>query len=130
MQLIHGMTTIEYDTIVAGKYTMKVQNAAKRGIHFNLSLSTFRSLFTRKKCAYTGVPLTLHRDINNNLPKNYATLERIDNKKGYVVGNVVVISHEANSVKAVFENPATGSMDMSAAIRMFATVGKLQKNMK
>jgi hypothetical protein len=130
MQLIHGMTPIEYDTVVAGKYTTKVQNAAKRGIHFNISLSMYRTLFMRKKCAYTGIPLTLRRDDNNNLPKNYATLERIDSKKGYVAGNVVVISHEANSVKAVFENPASGSMDVSAAIRMFANIERLQKGMK
>lgn len=130
MQLIHGMTPIEYDTVIAGKYSMKVQNAAKRGIHFDLPLSVFRGLFTRKKCAYTGVPLTLNRDATNNLPKNYATLERVDCNRGYVVGNVVVISHEANGVKAVFENPATGSMDMNAAIRMFAMVDKLKKNMK
>lgn len=130
MQLIHGMTPVEYDTVIAKKYTMKVQNAAKRGIHFNLSLSAFRGLFTRKKCAYTGVELTISGNEGGNLPKNYATLERIDNNQGYVKGNVIVISHEANGVKSVFENPVAGSMDMAAAIRMFSTVDKLKKSMK
>lgn len=124
--LVNGMDRIEFDAIIAGKYTCKVQNAKKRGIHFNLTLAQFANVYRRKHCAYTGVMLTFDRPDGNNLPRNYATLERVDASKGYTIDNVVVISHEANAIKAVFENPAVGSsMNMDAAIRMFTKIAEL-----
>lgn len=128
-KLIDGMSPLEFDKVIAGKYVMKVANAAKRGIGFNLTLSQYRKLFTRKYCAYTGVYLTMQSVGGEPLPSNYATLERIDNMIGYVPGNVIVISHEANKVKAVFEHPDT-AIDMPTAIRMFSNIDKLQKAQK
>lgn len=127
--LINGMDHIEFDAIIAGKYTLKVQNAKKRGIHFDLSIAQFRNAYRRKHCAYTGAVLTFERgDLpQGQLPRNYATLERVDANKGYTIDNVVVISHEANSIKAVFENPAPGSnMNVDAAIRMFAKIAEMK----
>lgn len=121
------MSPLEFDKIIAGKYSMKVANAAKRGIEFNLTIAQYRKLFIRKKCAYTGVELTMVAD--GPLPGNYATLERIDNNKGYVMGNVVVISHEANSIKSVFERP-DAPINVDVAVKMFAVIGKMKKEQK
>ena len=35
-----------------------------------------------------------HKDKHNS-----PTLERIDNSKGYVIGNILVVSHRANCIK-------------------------------
>lgn len=124
MALIHGMTPIEFDTMVASRYGMKVHNAGVRGKDFQLTLSQFRNLYKRRYCAYTGVALAYKRDENGKTPPNFATLERIDNLKGYVMGNVVVVAHEANQVKSVFESKC-GTIDVRTAVRMFANIGKL-----
>ena len=123
MKLIHGMTPIEFDTMVASRYGMKTHDALTRGKHFDLTIAQFRKLYMRKRCAYTGVELVFKRD-GNGTPANYATLERVDNTKGYVIGNVVVVSHEANQIKSVFESKA-GTIDVRVAVKMFSNIGKI-----
>ena len=50
-----------------------------------------------KSCPFLGVELRLGQGLG---PKPYSpTLDRIDPKKGYVPGNVIVICHRANSIK-------------------------------
>lgn len=123
-KLIHGMTPVEFDTMVASRYGMKTHDAQNRGKDFQLTLAQFRSLYTRKRCAYTGVLLTYKRDENGNMPPNFATLERVDNLKGYVMGNVVIVAHEANKIKSVFESKC-GTIDVRMAVKMFANIGNL-----
>lgn len=126
-QLIHGMPLVEFEILVANKYRGKVDNAKSRGIEFSLTLNDFRNLLLKKRCAYTGVNLTLHRQgspTNSDL-----TIERIDNFKGYVKGNVIAVCSAANSVKGVLEDPNT-FLSVKDAIRMFANIDRLQKNLK
>ena len=92
----------------------KRKNAFERGIEFDLSLISVRNMLRAKRCYYTGIPLT-HRKLDKNgkvLPgqrnkPNHMTIERIDATKGYVKGNVVACSLQANKVKSVFENPSS-----------------------
>lgn len=46
------------------------------------------------------------------------TIDRIDNTKGYVKGNVMAISNRANNLKSIFENPEYGMDFAQAAVIM------------
>lgn len=48
-------------------------------------------------CPYLGIELIF--DVNHHNSPNYFSIDRIDSSKGYVKGNVQVISHLANSMK-------------------------------
>lgn len=124
---IHGMTLVEFELAVANKYRGKVDNAKSRGVEFSLTLNDFRRLLMKKRCAYTGIALTLHKEGH---PKNAdLTIERIDNQRGYVNGNCIAVCAAANSVKGAFEDPNT-FLSVQDAIRMFANLASIQKNAK
>lgn len=88
------------DIVIARKYINKASNAAERGHEFDLSFIQFKRILTKVKCHYSGVPLT---DDNNRWTSR--TLDRIDNSKGYILGNVVVCCHGINQLKSISENP-------------------------
>lgn len=124
---IHGMTLVEFELLVANKYRGKVDNAKNRGIEFSLTLNDFRRLLMKKRCAYTGIALTIHKEGH---PKNAdLTIERIDSTKGYVPGNCISVCSAANSVKGVLEDPNT-FLSVADGIRMFASIANFQKNLK
>jgi len=84
---------------MAKKYVAASQSAKDRGLEFSLSFNTYKRLMRAKRCAYTKLVFSakdkhLHR-----------TLDRINNKFGYVEGNVKAVCSAANSFKAILENP-------------------------
>ena len=124
-QTIHGMTLVEFEVMVAQKYTNKVDSSKKRGIEFSLSFAEFRRLLLKKRCSYTGIEMTIHR--GQNAPANTdLTIERVDNKVGYVRGNVISVCAAANKIKSVFEDPNT-LLNVRDAVRMFSTIDRIQK---
>jgi hypothetical protein len=60
-----------------------------RGVYFDLSFQTLKNVMRAKKCYFTGIPL----DRNNR------TVDRVNNKKGYVKGNVVACQDRFNMRK-------------------------------
>ena len=81
------------------------ENARKRAILKNMEfeLYTFKDLpKTPEKCPYLEIPIKVgsYGGIDSS-----PSLDRIDNKKGYVKGNVQIISRKANQIKnnATFE---------------------------
>ena len=50
-------------------------------------------------CPLLGMELTYVNCKSNRAPDNYATLDRIDPTKGYVKGNVQILSFRANTIK-------------------------------
>ena len=90
------------DLEIAKKYMNKAQNAKSLGHEFSLSFSQFKRLMIRKKCFYTGVLL------NDRCPHgeyDFRTIDRVDNSKGYIPGNVVACTYAANNLKGFLENP-------------------------
>lgn len=80
-------------------YLLRVakSRAKKRGTDFSL---TKEDIYVPTHCPILGIKL----EVNSNLgkggkPSSYS-LDRIDNTKGYIKGNVQVISHQANSMKS------------------------------
>lgn len=70
----------------------------KRNLRRLLSIEYYKSLITTH-CPLLGIPLTYGKYEGNTPPNNYATLDKIDPTKGYVVGNVQIVSFRANTLK-------------------------------
>ena len=73
--------------------------ASKRGIPYNLT-STYIRFITPTHCPVFGFPFAFGG--NKYTRYNSATLDRLDAIKGYIVGNVVVISSKANVIKNAY----------------------------
>jgi hypothetical protein len=74
--------------------------AKKKGIEFNLELS---DVVIPKVCPVLKIPLTAGSSSGG--PRGCSpSLDRIDNTKGYIKGNVQVMSHKANTMKHCADN--------------------------
>ena len=82
------------DFQTAKKFLRLRKSAMDRGLEFNLSLCSVRNLVNAKRCYYTRVTL-------NDVPDhpNQRTIDRIDNSKGYIKGNVVACTKRINLAK-------------------------------
>ena len=107
----------EKDMRIASKLQSKQQNARKRGLDFNMTFQSMKNIMEAKKCFYTGVLLTESQEGHNPTDR---TIERVDDSKGYVIGNVVACSYESNQLKAMFEGRS--SIDLKTAIKMFSKI--------
>lgn len=78
------------------KYLLKYakRRAQLKGLDFNL---TIEDIIIPDVCPVFGTVLELNNHTRQNL--NTPTLDRIDNSKGYVKGNVIVVSWKANRIK-------------------------------
>jgi hypothetical protein len=68
--------------------------AVKNDIEFNIKPS---DIIVPKKCPVLGIPLKMNTMTAGD---NSATVDRINPNKGYIKGNIVVISHRANKIKS------------------------------
>ena len=75
----------------------RAKNRSKiNGLEFNIGLE---DIVVPEFCPVLGVKLDEFKGKSGGRP-NSPALDRIDNSKGYVKGNVMVISHLANQMKA------------------------------
>jgi hypothetical protein len=87
---------------LSGSYINRVKKGAKsRGIEFNITGEYLWSLFIQQKgkCAFSGIPIVLERNLTKNYPKQTASLDRIDSDLGYVKGNVCWVHKIVNMMK-------------------------------
>jgi hypothetical protein len=82
------------DLIIAKKLVSLSISAKARGIEFDLSLQSLRNIHRARKCFYTGTVF-----INKSNHPLSRTIDRVDNSKGYVVGNVVACTKIFNNKK-------------------------------
>lgn len=75
-----------------------------RNIPFKISIKYIHRLFELQKglCALSGITLILESQIRKNRSKNTASLDRIDNSKGYIKGNVHWVHKDINKMKNVY----------------------------
>jgi hypothetical protein len=69
-------------------------NAKERNYDFNL---TIEDINIPERCPYLDV--LIETDLSKNNSDNYYSIDRIDSTKGYVKGNVQIISRLANTMK-------------------------------
>ena len=82
------------DKEVAKKFLQIEQSAETRGFKFNLTLRTIRRLLNTEKCFFTGEILN---SVEND--PNQRTFDRINNRQGYIEGNVVACCRNINMKK-------------------------------
>jgi len=70
--------------------------AKEKGVEFNLTLD---DVLVPTHCPVLGIELKMHKGRSGGNP-NSPALDRIDNNKGYVKDNVMVMSHLANMMKS------------------------------
>ena len=70
------------------------KRAKKKGLSFSL---VYEDIFIPLKCPVLGIPLFSGSAASRD---NSPSLDRIDNNKGYVKGNIIVISYRANRLKS------------------------------
>jgi hypothetical protein len=110
------------DLEYARRYSIKAKNAHEFGHEFTLTFAQFKRLFNRKYCQLSGVKLITS---DSNSPY-YPTLDRLDNLKGYIQGNVVCCAHFVNQFKSVIENP-NNSMTVELATKTLNNINKFMK---
>lgn len=86
--------------------------AKSRGIEFNISLD---DIYIPEWCPIMDFKLEVHK---GRLQKNSPSLDRIDPDKGYVKGNVWVISYLANAIKG----QATPE-ELATFVNYYVTIG-------
>lgn len=72
------------------------QRAKTKGLEFNIDISDIE---LPKVCPLLGIPLSSsYREVGKTIDNSYS-IDRINPNKGYVKGNVWVISYKANRIK-------------------------------
>lgn len=102
----------EYRLWIAAK-----TRAAKRNLAFDLDWRA--DIVIPSHCPVLGIPLLYGKGKPTH---NSPTIDRIDNKKGYVKSNIIVVSYRANTLKR------DGTLDELKKILNFYTALKEQNN--
>lgn len=90
---------------LSGSYIRSLKRGAKiRNLEYNISNEYLWNKFIEqnRKCALSGLDLTFVTSINfSRKAKDYqsASLDRIDNSKGYIAGNIQWVHKKINQIK-------------------------------
>lgn len=72
------------------------KSANKRGLECNITEEYLKSIYT-DICPVLNIPIKLL--VNTKISYDSASIDRLDNSKGYVEGNIVFMSYRANELK-------------------------------
>lgn len=86
------------DWVINTRWRAK-QRAKRSGVDFELSTEYLYSI-TTDQCPVFGTPFLFSN--NKNILPESPSIDRIDPAKGYVRGNVVVLSMKANLIKSAY----------------------------
>jgi hypothetical protein len=89
---------------ISGKYWTEIKEGAKRRqISFELTIEEGWELFLKqnKKCNLSGLEIEFSR-MKHKFPQT-ASLDRIDNSKGYITGNIQWLHKSVNLMKHCFD---------------------------
>ena len=77
-------------------------NARQRGLPFDLTLSLVEGLLSNMTCSATGLPLSFARVKGERYARSpwYPSIDRLDNSRGYVPGNVRAVCSIYNFMRS------------------------------
>ena len=84
------------------QFSEYAHSAAKRNLEFSVTIEYLWSLFLdqNRLCSLTGLPLVMGRKKSNKgALRSNASLDRIENGLGYVIGNVRWVTIDVNLIK-------------------------------
>lgn len=87
---------------ISGRYWNTIKRrASKRNLKFNLTIDFAWKLFIKqnRRCALSGIILKFGRSEYTN--ETTASLDRINNKKGYEIGNIQWVHKDINVMKNI-----------------------------
>jgi hypothetical protein len=86
---------IPYEGIPVSWYNSKVRRATQRGYEFTVTIEQVWDIYIaqNKVCALSGVPITFN---------DTASLDRIDNGAGYILGNIQIVHKDINYMKYIY----------------------------
>jgi hypothetical protein len=82
----------------AGKWIERSKTGKYRKERKQLLVTDYENIIV-KRCPLLNIKLDYENCTSKHMPDNYATLDRINPKLGYVPGNVQIISYKANRIK-------------------------------
>lgn len=95
-----------YKDLPGGLFNIIKKRAEERDLLFKVTKKQLWDLFEKqeKKCALSDLPLTfgIISRIKEKKVKRTASLDRIDNKKGYIINNVQWVHKNINRMKNIF----------------------------
>ncbi|KKK93054.1 hypothetical protein LCGC14_2696730, partial [marine sediment metagenome] len=88
----------QYRQTAASKYSALRSRAQARGIGFDIDRETFTYWFNEQPhvCRYCHAPVS----IADASRKRWLTIDRMDNKRPYVIGNITVCCYRCNLLKS------------------------------
>lgn len=98
------------NTYRANPFLYYIRNCKRRFKDFNLTVEYLEQLWNKQQgiCPYTGINLLLNSHMKRHKDVRFiASLDRIDNSKGYVEGNVQFISMVVNLMKYTLSHEET-----------------------
>jgi hypothetical protein len=105
---------------LSGKLGDSKKRAAKMNFDFNLDLTYLVELWLGQKgrCNLTGAVMEFTPgNLKDKNPKS-VSVDRIDNEKGYIKGNVRLLTHWANNSKSTWDHEVFETMVKSAATHL------------
>lgn len=83
-----------------------VRSAARRGIEWRLTIADLDALYEKQSglCALTEAALAFDHGQRNGVANGNASLDRINHKVGYVLGNVQFVTKDINIAKQRLTN--------------------------
>ena len=94
-----------HEELSGTRWSSYQKGAEARGFVFTITIEYAWELFLQqdRKCALTGIPINFDMNLDNLRKYGHqsgtASLDRIDSKKGYEVGNVQWVHKDVNKVK-------------------------------
>ena len=80
-------------------YEYARQRAHEGGLDFTITQSDIRAVWPKdNKCPILGIELEVHQG-EHGPQRQSPSLDRVNPRKGYVLGNIAVISYKANCIK-------------------------------
>lgn len=111
---------------ISGRAWYAIETKAReRGLEFSITIQDAWKKFLdqKRRCALTGEKLTIDKvKVNGTYTYPTASLDRIDNTKGYVTGNIQWLHKDINWMKGRFT--ATRFVELCTAVASHSTKRK------